>query len=317
MNVLAVMLSLLVQAPETAHRAVYDKASDSIVAVRATPALGERSGSGVIVSKDGFIITSYATCPEGSENIRVYLRGPRLLKAKLVATDPEHELSLIKVEIKAELTPIEYGEAVKLGDASYTLGNAANSIINNDSASLGVGIVSAQYTLRDPHGTSIYVGPVIETTAPVNVGMEGSPLLNSKGQMVGFVTLNYSPSRFLGNAIPVASIRAAIEKLQKRGAAVAAPTPDGEAGPGYLGVTVADRNGKVVVESVDAGSPAEEKGLAKGLVLVALGGRPIKDAADFRTRQQELKEGDVIFLKVDDEGSVANLKIPLGKRKGK
>ena len=317
MNVVALALFLAIQSPETAHRAVYDKAADSVVAVRAKPTLGERSGSGVVISKDGLILTSYATCPEGSENIRVYLRGPRLLKATLVATDPEHELSLLKVDVKGELTPIEYGETVKLGDASYTLGNAANSIINHDSASLGVGIVSAQYTLRDPHGTSIYIGPVIETTAPVNVGMEGSPLLDAKGRMVGLVTLNYSPSRFLGNAIPVASIRAAVEKLLKKGSVVTTPTPEGEAGLGYLGVTVADRNGKVVVESVDAGSPAEEKGLAKGLVLVALGGRPIKDAADFKTRQQELKEGDVIFLKVNDDGAVADLKIPLGRKKPK
>src|SRR5262245_16528874 len=269
MNALAAVLSLLLQTPEETHRAVFEKAADSVVAVRATPALGERSGSGVILSKDGYIVTSYATCPEGSENIRVWLRGPRLLKATLVATSPEHELSLLKVETKADLVPIEFGEAVKQGDASYTLGNAANSIINNDAASLGAGIVSALYTLREPRGASIYVGPVIETTAAVNVGMEGSPLLDAKGRMVGLVTLNYSPSRFLGNAIPAASIRAAVEKLKKGAVAgVPPPTPEGEAGPGYLGVTVGDKNGKVVVESVDAGSPAEKQGLAKGIVLL-------------------------------------------------
>ena len=315
MNALAALLLLLPQAADEAHRAVFEKAADSVVGVRATAPLGERSGSGVIVSKDGLILTSYATCPEGSEWIRVYLRGPRLLLAKLVATSPAHELSLLKIEPKSELVPIEFGDSssVKVGDASYTLGNASNSIINNDSASLGAGIISAKYTLREPNGLSIYVGPVFETTAAVNVGMEGSPLLDAKGRMVGFVTLNYSPSRFLGNAIPAALIRSALEKLRTE-SPVSGPATTEETRPGYLGLSVADRNGKVVVESVDKGSPAELKGLTRGVTLVALGGRALKDAAEFRSLLKELKEGDLLILKTNDGESVVDLKIELGRK---
>src|SRR5262245_40738468 len=132
MIALLLALALAPQASEDAHRAVLEKASPSVVGIRALAPLGERSGSGVILSKEGLILVSYSTCPEGCENIRVFLKGPRLLVGKLVATAPAHEFSLIKVEPKGELTPIEFGDsaAVKAGDASYTLGNASNSIIN-------------------------------------------------------------------------------------------------------------------------------------------------------------------------------------------
>lgn len=315
MNALAALLLLLPQAADGAHRAVYDKAADSVVGIRATAPLGERSGSGVVVSKDGLILTSYSTCPEGSEWIRVYLRGPRLLLAKLIATSPDHELSLLKVEPKGDLVPIEFGDsgAVKLGDVSYTLGNASNSIINNDSASLAAGIISGKYTLREQNGLNIYIGPVFETTAAVNVGMEGSPLLDAKGRMVGFVTLNFSPSRFLGNAIPSALIKTALEKMKAEPTLVKPATPE-ETRPGYLGLTVTDRNGRIVVESVEKGSPAELKGLARGVIILALGGRALKDAAEFRTLQKDLKEGDLLILRINDGESVMELKIELGRK---
>lgn len=315
MNVLAVLLLLAPQAQEEAHRAVYEKAADSVVGIRVVATLGERSGSGVILSKNGFILASYSTCPKGSDDIRVYLRGPRLLAAKIVGTSPEHELTLLKVDPKYDLVPIEWGDsaALKQGDVSYTLGNASNSIINNDSASLAAGIISALYPLRDQHGLSIYVGPTFETTAAVNVGMEGSPLLDAKGRMVGFLTLNYSPSRFLGNAIPAAPIRKVVEKLMKE-TPVSGPAPEPEAAPGYLGVNVADRNGKIVVESVDPGSPADQGGLAKGVILLTLGGRALKDAAEFRSLQKELKEGDLLFLRINEDGTDRNLRITLGRK---
>ena len=315
MNALLALLLLAPQASQENHRAVFVKAVDSVVGIRVMATLGERSGSGVVISKDGYIVTSYATVPNGADQIRVYLRGPRLLIGKLVATSRDHELSLIKVEPKVDLVPIELGDSseVKPGDVSYTLGNAANCIIDNDAASLGVGIISGAYTLRVAKANSTYTGPVLETTAAVNIGMEGSPLLDGQGRMVGFVTLNYSPSRFLGNAIPVNLLKPVLERLRRPDGETPATPPESQE-PGYLGVTVADKQGRVAVESVDTGSPAARAGISKGTILTALGGTSLKDAAEFRTRLKELKEGDLIFIKVEDDGLEAELKITLGKK---
>lgn len=316
MNPLLTLLLLVPQTADEPHRAAFEKAADSVVGVRAMAPLGERSGSGVVLSKDGYIATSYSICPEGASNIRVFFRGPRMLTGRIVATSKAYELVLIKVEPKRDLVPIEFGDsaAVKQGDVSYTLGNASNSIINNDSASLAVGIISGLYTLDIPRANSTYVGPVFETTAAVNVGMEGSPLLDAKGRMVGFVTLNYSPSRFLGNAIPATPLRAVIDKLRAASAGDGPVAGSENLGPGYLGLNVVDRDGRVVVESVDPGSPADLAGLVKGTVIVAFGGRELKDAAEFLALQKDMKEGDLLFLKINDSGSIGSIKITLAKK---
>src|SRR5205814_3655503 len=122
--------SLAAQQTDDAHRAVYRKTADSVVAIRAMAPLGERSGSGVILSKDGYLLTSYAACPDGATNIRVWVKGPRLYTAEIVGTSKKDELTLLRIKPRGELKPVELGESgkVRTGEASYTIGNAANSI---------------------------------------------------------------------------------------------------------------------------------------------------------------------------------------------
>ena len=69
---------LLAQSADDGHKRIYQSVVDSVVAVRALAPLGERSGSGVILSKEGLLLTSYAVCPDGATNIRVWVKGPRL-----------------------------------------------------------------------------------------------------------------------------------------------------------------------------------------------------------------------------------------------
>src|SRR5439155_3083170 len=158
------------------------------------------------------ILTSYAVCPEGASKIRVWVHGPKLYEAEIVGTSRKDELVLLKIRPRAELKPVELGSsaAVKIGDLSYSLGNAANSIITDDQPSLNVGIISGFYRLTEDRANSTYVGMVLESTAAVNVGMEGAPILDGAGRMVGLVTLNYSPNRFLGDAIPIDELKPVI-----------------------------------------------------------------------------------------------------------
>src|SRR5688572_23717476 len=224
MNVLPVLLSALAaaQGVDDSHRRVYEKVSRSVVAVRALAPLGERSGSGVVLSADGLLLTSYAVCPESSTNIRVWLPGPRKVLAEIVACSKRDEITLLRVAAKTPLAPLELGSSAGLrpGQVSYTLGNAANSIILDDQPSFNAGVVSASYRLHEPRAGSLYVGQVFETTAAVNVGMEGAPCLDVQGRMTGLVTLNYSPSRFLGVAVPMDEIKPVIDRLRRASAPV-------------------------------------------------------------------------------------------------
>lgn len=318
MTVLPLLLGALAatQAVDDSHRRVYDKAAPSIVAVRALAPLGERSGSGVVLSADGLLLTSYAVCPESSTNIRVWLPGPRRAQAEIVAASKRDEITLLRVVSKTPLVPIELGSSSGLrpGQVSYTIGNAANSIILDDQPSFNAGVISALYRLNEPRAGSVYVGQVFETTAAVNVGMEGAPCLDVQGRMTGLVTLNYSPSRFLGVAVPVDEIKPVIERLRK-GAAPVVEDPPPQAGEGTLGLRMKDAGGKVVVDGVDADGPAARAGLSKGDVILAVGGAPVKSVKEVADRLRGLEAGTVVSIRIDLDGKAEDVAVTLEKAK--
>jgi serine protease Do len=302
------------QVPDDAHEKLYRKTVDSVVAIRAMAIGGERSGSGAILTKDGLILTSYSVCPEGATKIRVWVHGPKLYEAEIAGTSKKDELVLLRIRPRGDLKPIELGSSgqVKVGEISYTLGNAANSIIDNDEPSLNVGIVSGYYRLTEERATSWYVGQVLETTAAVNVGMEGAPFLDAAGRMVGLVTLNYSPSRFLGNAIPIDELKPVIERLQK----AKAPGPEetaAEGGEGSVGMKFKESNGKVVVAEVDKGGPGSQGGFSPGDVILEVANAKVKTAADVAGRLKGLEAGSIVWFKV--EGESQPFKVILEKKK--
>ncbi len=304
------------QEGDAPHREVYRAAEASVVAVRALAPLGERSGTGVILSKDGLILTSYAVCPERSGKIRVRVRGPRQYDATIVGTSKREELTLLKIESRDPLRPIELGSSagLRVGDRSYTLGNAANSLWLDDQPSLNVGVVSGVYRLSEDRASSTYTGVVFETTAAVNVGMEGAPCLDASGRMIGMVTLNYSPNRFLGAAIPVDELKPLVERLK---AAAAPPPPPPAAGGGKadLGLAAKDEAGKVVVASVEKGGPAERAGLQAGDVLLEIARQPVRTAKDVLEGIRGLEPGAIVWIKVEVEGKAEEVRVELERRK--
>jgi putative serine protease PepD len=302
------------QVPDDAHQKVYSKTVDSVVAIRAMAPLGERSGSGVILSKEGLILTSYAVCPEGATKIRVWVHGPKLYEGEIVGTSRKDELVLLKIRPRAELKPAALGSssAVKVGDLSYSLGNAANSIILDDQPSFNVGIVSGFYRLTEDRANSTYTGMVLETTAAVNVGMEGAPILNEAGSMVGLITLNYSPNRFLGNAIPIDELKPVIDRL-KAAKAATDETASESAGEGYLGMKLKESNGKVVVDEVDKDGPAARAGFGKGDVIVEVANVKVKSAAEVAERLKGLEAGSILWIRIDGESQP--FKVVLEKKK--
>ena len=311
-----ILLALILQEGDAGHRKVYQEVGESVVAIRALAPLGERSGTGVVLSKDGLILTSFAVCPDRSSNIRVRVRGPRQYLAEIVGTSKREELTLLRITPRRELKPIVLGSSsgLRVGDVSYTLGNAANSQWLDDEPSLNVGVVSGVYRLAEDRASSTYTGVVFETTAAVNVGMEGAPCLDAAGRMTGLVTLNYSPNRFLGAAIPIDELKPVIEKLR---AAVEPPPPPPPAGAGeaHLGLAAKDSAGKVVVETVEKGGPAERAGLQPGDVLLEMANEPIKAAKDLLDRVRGMEPGAIVWFKAEIDGRVDTVKVVLGRKK--
>src|SRR6185295_7978909 len=225
----------------------------------------------------------------------------------------KEELTLLRIKPRGDLKAVELGESSKLrpGEVSYTIGNAANSIILDDQPSFNVGIVSAVYRLSEERANSTYTGPVLETTAAVNVGMEGAPCLNGDGRLVGIVTLNYSPHRFLGTAIPIDEVRTVIERLKKGAVASAEEVPAGE---GWLGLKVKIDGGRVVVESVDKDGPAAAV-FGKGDVILEVGNTPVKTVKDLEEKLKGMEAGSIRCFTAALGGSVETVKVTLEKKK--
>jgi S1-C subfamily serine protease len=311
-----ILLALILQEGDAGHRRVYQEVGESVVAIRALAPLGERSGTGVVLSKDGLLLTSFAVCPERSSNIRVRTRGPRQYAAEIVGTSKREELTLLRIQPKGELKPITLGTSsgLRVGDVSYTLGNAANSIWHDDEPSLNMGIVSGVYRLTEDRASSTYKGMVFETTAAVNVGMEGAPCLDAAGRMTGMVTLNYSPNRFLGAAIPIDELKPLIEKLKEAAAPPPAPPPVA-AGEAHLGLGAKDQSGKVVVETVEKGGAAERAGLQPGDVVLEIANQPVKTVKELLDRVRGLEPGAIVWIKVEVDGRTDVVKVVLERKK--
>jgi S1-C subfamily serine protease len=295
---------------------VYEKVRASVVAVRALAPLGERSGTGIVLSADGLVLTSYAVCPEGSSSIRIWTAGPRLYEAELVGSAPKEEISLLRVRAPGGLKPLELGRSadVRLGDPVYAIGNAANAIILDDQPSFHAGIVSGIYRLAEPRAGASYAGRVFETTAAMNVGMEGAPLLDAAGRVVGLMTPNYSPNRFLGAAIPIDEIRPALERLRARPAAAAEELP-AEAGEADLGLKARDEQGKVIVAEVRPDGPAAQAGLAPGDVLLEVAGARLRSARELAERLKGLEPGAVVWIRAEVAGREETVRVTLEAKK--
>jgi S1-C subfamily serine protease len=328
MKPLALLLALAApalawgQGTDKNHQKVYDAAVDSVVALRGMAPLGERSGSGILLSKEGLILASYAVIPEGSTRIRVWTKGPRQYEAEIVATSKRDEITLLRIKPKdpknpPTFKPATFGDSskVQVGDVAYTLGNASNSMINDDSPSFNVGIISSQYRLSEPRADSPYVGPVFETSAAVNVGIEGGPLLDGEGRVIGMVTLNYSPHRFLGAAIPWNLMKDQVELLKDPRTSGQATADPVEAGEGTFGATVADKGGRVVIEAVEKGGAAAAAGLEPGMAILAVGDVRVKTAKEFLDKIKGLEAGTKVFLKIEIDGLEDKATVELLRKK--
>lgn len=313
MNIL-VAIALLLQDPK-APEEVFKDVSASVVAVRGLAVGGERSGAGVVISQDGLILTSYSIIPKGAEQVRVWMYGARLYTAEVVAVSQADELALIRIKTDKELKPITFGVSkdVRIGDAAYAVGNAHNSFINDDSPSFSLGIVSGYYNLTDVRSNATYLGEVFETTAAVNFGMEGAPLLDKDGRMIGLVTLNYSANRWLGNAIPIDWVSSVVEKMKKT-AGLAANGGPVEIGEGTLGLEVETKDGKVVVKSVVRDGPADLAGLTVGAVILRVGSLDMKAASDFEKIARRVQPDAILNLTVEIGGEKTQVKLSAVKK---
>jgi len=175
---------------------------------------GRYFGTGTIIREDGIVLTSSTVLPPGASDIRVYLPDGRILPATLVKVDEKLELALAQLDGGGyPFLPLGGSGRSRVGERVLSLGNAFESAAGEGMVSVGAGLVTGKYRLDRALGGASYTGEVIETDAPLNPGSDGGALVDSAGSVIGVLSLNYSPIRLLGTAVPVDRLKPRIEEL--------------------------------------------------------------------------------------------------------
>lgn len=243
------------------HTKLYRRISPAIVGVRG----GGRRGSGFIVGRAGLIVTSLAAVGSRGNAVEVFLKGHKRVHGNVLKRVQELELAIVKIDPKDVAATVELGDsdAVKLGQICYVLGDSYNSIFTDDQVAMTLGYISGRYEVDKTKGRSTYTGEVLETNAGVNPNNDGAALVDGAGHLIGMITMNYHEAKFTGVAIPINRLRGEIEAALRE-----------YREPGWVGLELQGKGGKVVVGKVAPEGPAARGGLRAGDVVVALAGQP-------------------------------------------
>ncbi len=267
--------------------------------VRAAASLG----SGVIVAAQGYILTNYHVV-DGATEIAVMLPGGKVSAARVLGTDPDTDLAVLKVDA-TDLKPITFADpgSVQVGDVVLAVGDPFGV-----GQTVTQGIVSA--TGRSRLGINT-LEDFIQTDAAINPGNSGGALVDVDGNLVGINAAIYSESggsQGIGFAIPVSLARRVMEQI----------IAHGRVERGWIGVLARDvdrgDSGGAVIRSVQRGGPGDRAGLRVGDIVTAMNGKTIADATALINETAMLDPGSRAEFTLVRHGRAMDRTLDLGRR---
>ena len=303
-------------------RMVYENNAQSVVAVSSTVQStvygqtreGTSSGSGFIISADGYVVTNYHVV-EGATAVTVTVSAGDEYEATIIGSDSVNDVALLKVDASG-LPAVKIGSSDKLaiGDMVCAIGNPLGSL----TATLTVGYVSGKDRQVTTDNSTINM---IQTDAAINSGNSGGPLFNMYGEVVGITSAKYSGTTSSGAsiegisfAIPIDDVMSIISDLQEYGYVTGA----------YLGVTVQDTDaaaaklygmptGAYVSSVVDGGS-ADRAGVQPKDIIIGLGDIEVTNRTELTRALRRFKAGDETTITVIRSGERITLNITLDEK---
>ncbi len=268
-------------------------------------------GSGVIVSEQGYVLTNHHVV-DAVDQIEIALADSRKVPARVVGTDPETDLAVLKIDLQ-KLPAITFARAeqVRVGDFVLAIGNPFGI-----GQTVTLGIVSG---LGRSHLGITTFENFIQTDAAINPGNSGGALVDASGNLVGINTAIYSQtggSMGIGYAIPVSTARQVMEQIIQKGSVTR----------GWIGVGVQDvtreiaesfklaATGGVLITQVERGGPAEKGGVKLGDVLLTVNGKRVEDSTAMLNSIATLQPGEDARLKVYRNQAENELTVTIGRR---
>ncbi|MCX7168330.1 MAG: Do family serine endopeptidase [Rhodocyclales bacterium] len=269
-------------------------------------------GSGVVVSPEGYILTNFHVI-DGADEIEVAHSDGRKYKARVVGSDPESDLAVLRIPADHKLPVIAFGssDTLRVGDVVLAIGNPFGV-----GQTVTSGIVSALG--RSHLGINTFEN-FIQTDAAINPGNSGGALVDANGHLVGINTAIYSQSggsMGIGFAIPVSLAKNVMEQIVKTGGVTR----------GWVGVEVQEITPELaesfklggtqgaLIAGVMRGSPADKAGIKPGDVLTQVAGKSVKDAQVMLDLIAALEPGKITRFDLKREGRNVGVDITIGKR---
>ncbi|MBI5791231.1 MAG: Do family serine endopeptidase [Rhodocyclales bacterium] len=269
-------------------------------------------GSGVVVSPEGYILTNFHVI-DGADEIEVAHNDGRKYKARVVGSDPESDLAVLRIPADHKLPVMAFGssDTLRVGDVVLAIGNPFGV-----GQTVTSGIVSALG--RSHLGINTFEN-FIQTDAAINPGNSGGALVDANGHLVGINTAIYSQSggsMGIGFAIPVSLARSVMEQIVRTGSVTR----------GWVGIEVQEITAELaesfklsgtdgaLIAGVMRGSPADKAGIKPGDVLVQVTGKPVKDAQAMLELIAALQPGSTARFGLKREGRDVAVDVTIGKR---
>ncbi|HSE29889.1 MAG TPA: trypsin-like peptidase domain-containing protein [Candidatus Saccharimonadales bacterium] len=272
------------------------------------PYVSEGAGSGIVISKDGYILTNKHVVPEGTDTAKIVMDDGTQYDAQVVGRDPLNDLAFLKIAGVDNLSPAELGDSgdVQPGQKAIAVGNALGEFRNTVTSGIISGIGRPIEAVGEL-GSAEKLENLIQTDAAINPGNSGGPLVNLKGEVIGVNTAISEGAEGMGFAIPINDAKAIIKSMLEQGRIIKP----------YLGVRYVALNsdnarefgvnitkGAILIDggngepSVVVGSPAEKAGLKTGDIITDVSGQQVREDRGLASLLSQFSAGASVELTV-------------------
>lgn len=284
------------------------------------------SGSGFVVSKDGYIVTNRHVVSYDDVEYTVFLNDGTEYQATVVDRDSVNDIAVLKVDA-TNLQPVEFGDSsnLKVGQTVIAIGNALGEFSNTVSRGVISGLSRSLLASGSAYGAEQLVN-VIQTDASINQGNSGGPLLNIEGQVIGINTAVVSGAQNIGFAIPINDVINAIESVKQYGEIVRPWL-----GVRYVTITpaIAQANnlsvdyGALIVRgqtetdfAVSPGSPADKVGLTENDIILKINGEKVDNRNPLNRQLTQYDPNEEVTLTILRQGNEKTVNVKLGQFEG-
>lgn len=293
---------------------IYTQNIPSVVSIACQGSRSSSSGTGVVLSSDGYIVTN-AHVVENSNAISVQLTDDRSFAARLVGCDDISDLAVLRIDC-SDLTPAQFGDSstLRVGDTVVAIGDPLGAAFRGTYTN---GIVSAINRDVDMNGRTM---TLIQTNAALNSGNSGGPLINCYGQVIGINTMKIGTFtdnagvEGLGFAIPSTQVKEIVDQIVAQGYVSGRPSIGitGEALSTFYQHYYRMPAGLYITE-VEPGSDAAKKGIQEGDMLLYLGDTRITSMEDLKTALYDSEVGQAVEVIVYHKGQQYRLELTLSE----